>query len=102
VVNRENTNAAFERLAETTRDSYRAVLDLTVAQQERNIRFARDIAGAFGSEYHQQVDKNLAAAQELYERSERQYGAWAGLLYTHLSYYDYYRAASDFSRRIAT
>ena len=66
------------------------------------MRSERGIVGAFGGECYQQVDKNLAAAQELYERSERQYGAWAGLLYTHLSYYDYYRAASDFSRRIAT
>lgn len=102
MINRANTNVAFERLVKNTRGSYRAVLDLTVAQQERNLRFARDIAGALGREYYQQVDKNLAVAQELYERSERQYDAWVDLLHRPLYCSDYHRAVFDFSRRIIT
>jgi predicted DNA-binding protein len=39
----ERINRTAERLARTSADSYKMVIDHVVAQQERNVRFAGDI-----------------------------------------------------------
>lgn len=72
----EKANKAAERLAATTRDSYKTVLDHTVALQERNVRFAQNLVDSTASEVRQQAESNRAMVQELVERAERQRGAF--------------------------
>jgi dsDNA-specific endonuclease/ATPase MutS2 len=98
LASKERTNAAVERLARTTRDSYEAVIGHAVALQERNVRFAQGMIEAFGSEYRQQAEANRAMTQELVERVEEQrdalqvvaeesLDAYMDLFYAPLSYY---------------
>lgn len=68
----EKANKAAERLATTTRDSYKTVIDHTVALQERNVRFAQGVLDSTASEVRQQAESNRALVQELVERAERQ------------------------------
>ncbi len=95
MASRGRTSAAMESLVETTQSSYEAMVDHTVALQERNVRFAQDIVEALGKECRQQTDANLAMTQELFERAEKQCDAlqkvieeslcvWADLLYAPL------------------
>ena len=96
---REKADAAVGSLLENTRNSYEVVLDHVVAQQERNVRFAQGVVGAFGREYRQRTDANLAVAQELFENAEKQYDAlqaafeeslyaWVALTYAPFSFYN--------------
>ena len=39
----ERINRTAERLAKTSADSYKMVIDHVVARQERNVRFAREV-----------------------------------------------------------
>ena len=39
----KRTNRTVERLAKTSADSYKMVVDHVVAQQERNVRFAQGV-----------------------------------------------------------
>lgn len=68
----EKTRKAVEHAAKATSDSYRTLLDHTVALQERNVRFAQGWADASVSEFRHQTESNLAMALELVERAEKQ------------------------------
>ena len=98
MANIEKANEATKRAMETTRDSYKTVLDRTVALQERNVRFWQDTFEAGVQEVRQQAESNRAMTQELVERAEGQRGAlqdlvgesvdaYMNLVYAPLAYY---------------
>jgi hypothetical protein len=68
----EKANRTVEHLAKTSADSYKTVIDHVVAQQERNVRFAREIFDGTAREIRHQAESNRALAQELVERAEQQ------------------------------
>ena len=87
-----------ERLAKTSGDSYKMVIDHMVAWQERNVRFAREMFGGTVREIRHQTESNRALTQELVERAEMQrdvlgtlvgesVDAYTELLYAPLAYY---------------
>jgi hypothetical protein len=76
----ENANKAAERLAKTTGDSYKTVIDHVVALQERNVRFAQGLVDSSIKELRHQAESNRAMTQELVERAERQREAFQTLL----------------------
>jgi hypothetical protein len=88
-----------ERLARTSADSYKVVIDHVVAQQERNVRFARGVLDDAVRELRHQADSNGSVVGELVERSEAQRDAYRTLAgewveaYTDLLYapFAYYR-----------
>jgi hypothetical protein len=94
----KSTNRTVERLAKTSADSYRMVIDHVVAQQERNVRFAQGVLDDAARELRHQADSNGSVVGELVERAEVQRDAYrtlAGewveaytdLLYTPFAYY---------------
>jgi hypothetical protein len=94
----KSTNRTVERLAKTSADSYKMVVDHVVAQQERNVRFARGVLDDAARELRHQADSNSSVVGELVERAEVQRDAYrtlAGewveaytdLLYTPFAYY---------------
>jgi hypothetical protein len=94
----ERINRTAERLARTSADSYKMVIDHVVAQQERNVRFARGIFGDAAGEIRHQAESNKVLTQELVERAETQrdafrtlvgesVDAYTDLLYAPLAYY---------------
>jgi hypothetical protein len=94
----KSTNRTVERLAKTSGDSYKMVVDHVVAQQERNVRFARGVLDDAARELRHQADSNSSVVGELVERAEVQRDAYrtlAGewveaytdLLYTPFAYY---------------
>src|SRR5215211_9253623 len=94
----EKTNRAAEQLAKTTGDSYKTVVDHTVALQERNLKFWEEAFSGVVRELRYQAESNRALTQELVERAEKQRGAFRTLLeesvdayvdlaYAPLSYY---------------
>ena len=94
----EKANRAAERLARTTGDSYKTIIDHTVALQERNVRFAQGLVDDSIKELRSQVESNQAMTQELVDRAERQRGAfrtfieesadaYVDLLYAPLAYF---------------
>jgi hypothetical protein len=98
VATMEKTNRAAEQLAKTTGDSYKTVVDHTVALQERNLKFWQEAFSGVVREIRGQADSNRALTQELVERAEKQRGAFRTLLeesvdayvdlaYAPLSYY---------------
>ncbi len=68
----EKANRAAERLAKTTGDSYKTVVDHGVALQERNLKFWRGTLDGVGREVREQAESNRAVTRELVERIERQ------------------------------
>ena len=68
----EKANKAAERLARTTGDSYKMVIDHVVALQERNVRFAQGLVDTSIKEVRSQAETNQAMTQELVERAEKQ------------------------------
>ncbi len=70
----EKANRAAERLARTTGDSYKTVLDHTVALQERNVRFWQGTLDGVVREIREQAESNRALTRELVERAEGQRG----------------------------
>ena len=88
----ERINRTAERLARTSADSYKMVIDHMVAQQERNVRFAREIFGEAEREIRHQAESNKVLTQELVERAEAQRDAFRTLVgesvdaYTDLTY----------------
>jgi hypothetical protein len=87
-----------ERLAKTSADSYKMVIDHLVGQQERNMRFAQEIFGGTVREIRHQAESNRALTQELVGRAEMQrdafrtlvgesVDAYTDLLYAPLAYY---------------
>ena len=76
----ERVNGAAEKLAETTRDSYRTVVDHAVGLQERNVRFAQGVVDGTIKELRHQAEGNRAMTGELVERVERQRDAYQTLV----------------------
>jgi hypothetical protein len=76
----EKTNRAAEQLAKTTGDSYKTVVDHTVALQERNVKFWQEAFDGAVREVRGQAESNRALTQELVERAERQRDAFRTLL----------------------
>lgn len=76
----EKVNGTMEQLAKTSADSYKAVIDHVVAQQERNVRFAREIFDGTAREIRHQAESNRALTQELIERAEKQRDAFQTLV----------------------
>ena len=95
----EKANKAAEQLAKTTGDSYKAVMDHTVALQERNVKFLRGVFEGTVREIRSQAESNQEVVGELIERAERQRDAFQTLLeesvdaYMDLAYtpFAYYR-----------
>ena len=94
----ERINKTAERLAKTSADSYKMVIDHVVARQERNVRFAQGIFGDAVREIRHQADSNKVLTRELVERAETQrddlrtlvgesIDAYTDLLYAPLTYY---------------
>ena len=91
-------NRTAERLAKTSADSYKMVIDHMVVRQERNVRFAQEMFGGAVREIRHQAESNRALTQELAERAEMQrdafrtlvgesVDAYTDLLYAPLAYY---------------
>jgi hypothetical protein len=76
----EKANRAAEQLAKTTGDSYKTVIDHTVALQERNAKFWQGIFDGVVREVRGQAESNRAVTQELVERAERQRDAFRTLV----------------------
>ena len=95
----EKVNKATEQLAKTTGDSYKTVIDHTVALQERNVRFLQGVFEGTVREIRSQAESNQEVVGELVERVERQRDAFQTLLeesvdaYMDLAYvpFAYYR-----------
>jgi hypothetical protein len=73
-------NESAERLAKTSGDSYKMVIDHVVARQERNVRLAREMFGTTVREIRHQAESNRALTQELVERAEMQRDAFRTLV----------------------
>jgi hypothetical protein len=73
-------NRTAERLAKTSADSYKLVIDHVVARQERNVRFAQEMFGGAVREIRHQAESNRALTQELVERAEMQRDAFRTLV----------------------
>ena len=95
----KRTNRTVERLAKTSADSYKMVVDHVAAQQERNVRFAQGVLDDAARELRHQADGNRSVVGELVERAEVQRDAYRTLAgewveaYTDLLYapFAYYR-----------
>ena len=94
----EKANRAAEQLARTTGDSYKTVIDHTVALQERNVRFAQGLVDDTIKELRHQAETNRGVVEELVERAEAQreafqtlfeesVDAYIDLAYAPLAYY---------------
>ena len=107
--NVEKANRAAEELAETTRDSYQAVVDHAVGLQERNVRFAQDMVDHSINELRHQVESNRAMTREFVERVEKQREAYQTLggqsldAYMYLAYapLSYYKEGLRAAGRVA-
>jgi hypothetical protein len=74
------TNRTAERLAKTSADSYKMVVDHVVAQQERNVRFAQGLLEDTSRELRHQAESNRSVLGELVERAEAQRDAYRALV----------------------
>ena len=94
----EKAAEATKQAMTTTGDSYKTVLDHTVALQERNVKFWQGMFETGAREIRQQAESNRAMTQELVERVEKQrdvlqtlvvegVDAYMDLAYAPLSYY---------------
>jgi hypothetical protein len=98
VATMEKAERAAERLAKTTGDSYKTVVDHMVTLQERNVRFVQELVDSSIKELRYQAESNRAVTQELVDRAEKQreafqtlfeesVDAYVDLLYAPFSYY---------------
>ena len=76
----EKANRAAERLAKTTGDSYKTVIDHVVALQERNTKFMQENLDSTVREIRHQAESNRVVTQELVERAEKQRDAFQTLV----------------------
>jgi hypothetical protein len=83
----EKANKAAEQLTRTTGDSYKTVIDHTVALQERNIRFAQGLVDSSIKELRTQAESNRGLTQELVDRAEGQRDAFRTLVEESLDAY---------------
>ena len=103
----EKVNKAAERLAKTTGDSYKTVIDHTVALQERNVRFLQGVFEGTVREIRSQAESNQEVVGELVERVERQRDAFQTLLeesvdaYVDLAYapFSYYKEGLEAAKK---
>ena len=71
----------MERLAKTSGDTYRVVVDHFAAQQERSVRFAQEVLdGAVREVWHQAESNRSLTQEELVERAEQQRDAYQELV----------------------
>ncbi len=104
----EKANRAAERLARTTGDSYKVVIDHVVALQERNVRFAQGLVDASIKELRQLAESNRAMTQELVDRAEKQRDAFQTLFeesvdaYMDLAYapFSYYKEGLEAAKKV--
>ena len=104
----EKANKAAERLARTTGDSYKVVIDHVVALQERNVRFAQGLVDASIKELRSQAESNQAITQELVDRAESQREAFQTLFeesvdaYVDLAYapFSYYKEGLEAAKKV--
>ena len=75
----EKANKAAERLAKTTGDSYKTVIDHTVALQERNLKFWQEAFDGAVREIRGQAESNRELTHELVDRAEGQRDAFRTL-----------------------
>ncbi len=98
MANVEKANEAAEKVARTTGDALKTIVDHTVSLQERNVRFAQSAADSYVKEVRQRTESNRAILEEVAGRAEKQrdayqdlvsesVDAYMDLLYTPLSYY---------------
>lgn len=91
-------NEAVEKMAQASRNSYKTVLDHTVALQERNTKLWQEMYEVGTREVRRQAESNRELVQEMVERAEGQrdafqalveesVDAYMGLAYAPLSYY---------------
>ncbi len=94
----EKSGRVTERVARTTGDSYKTVLDFAVSIGERNVRFAQGVTDSYIKELRHQAEANRALTHEIVERAEGQRGAFQAVaeesldaymdfLYAPFSYY---------------
>ena len=94
----EKANKAAEQLTRTTGDSYKTIIDHTVALQERNLKFWQGAFDGAVREIRGQAESNRELTQELVDRAEGQrdafrtlfeesLDAYMDLAYTPFSYY---------------
>lgn len=83
----EKANKAMARLAETTRDSYHAVVDHSVGLQEWNVRFAQGMVEGTIRELRHQAESNRSVVGERFERAEDQRDAYRTLVEQSLDAY---------------
>jgi hypothetical protein len=76
----KRANRTAERLAKTSGDSYRMIIDHMVALQERNAKFTREMFDGTVREIRQQAESNRALTRELVERAESQRDAFQALV----------------------
>ena len=108
MANMDKANKAAERLAMTTGDSYKAVIDHAVGLQERNVRFAQGLVDASIKEVRSQAETNQALTQELVDRVEGQREAFRTLVeesvdaYMDLAYapFSYYKEGLEAAKRV--
>ena len=104
----EKANRAAERLAKTTGDSYKTVIDHFVALQERNTKFVQEAFDGTAQEIRRQAESNWAVTQELVERAEKQRDAFQTLFeesvdtYMDLVYapFSYYKEGLETAKRV--
>lgn len=80
MANVEKANKAAEKLARATGDSFEAVIDHTVAMQERNAKFAQSVLDGTAREIRQQAESNRQVVAEFVDRAEKQRGAFQTLV----------------------
>jgi hypothetical protein len=83
----EKANKAAEQLTRTTGDSYKTVIDHTVALQERNLKFWQGAFDGAVREIRGQAASNRGLTQELVDRAEGQRDAFRTLVEESLDAY---------------
>jgi hypothetical protein len=83
----EKANKAAEQLTRTTGDSYKTVIDHTVALQERNLKFWQGAFDGAVREIRGQAESNRGLTQELVDRAEGQRDAFRTLIEESLDAY---------------
>ena len=76
----KHTKEIVERLAKTSGDSYKMVTDHIVAEQERSVKFAREMLDSTSREIRHQAESNRVMTREIVERAEEQRDAFRTLV----------------------
>ena len=104
----EKASKAAEQLAKMTGDSYKTVIDHTVALQERNVKFLQGVFEGTVREIRSQTESNHEVVEELVERAERQRDAFQTLFeesvdaYMDLVYapFSYYKEGLEAAKKV--